>query len=105
MKFEDALSQMRLGKKITHKHLGENVYLQACRLGLMFDDSPIYDMPISIVKMKGEYQHPDMLPPLSFSQQMDLLNIYPILRDKITYPTINLLLIMSDDWIVLEEIK
>ncbi len=58
MKFEEALTQMRLGKKITEPNLGDDVYLQACRVGLM--GMPQEDMPISIVKMQGDRQHPDM---------------------------------------------
>ncbi len=60
MKFEEAITLMREGKKIAHQSLGENVYLQACRVGLMFDETPFEDRPISIVKMLGDRQHPDM---------------------------------------------
>lgn len=60
MKFEDALSLMRAGKKITHEDLEEDVYFQLCRVGLIFEDIPQDSYPLGIVKMKGDYQHVDM---------------------------------------------
>lgn len=107
MKFEEALSHMRQGKKITHESLGENVYLMACRVGFMFDDTPFEERPISIVKMLGDRQHPDM-----GSGSIDDI-VYPgtmVINPKVFenpckhghFPQLNLLLVMADDWQVIE---
>jgi hypothetical protein len=95
MKFEDALAQMRLGKKITHKLLGEDVYLMSCYLKLDYKDEKgnlIEDRHPSIVKMKGEYQYEDM-------QSGKLFD--PVCRHGL-YPQINLLLLIKDDWEIME---
>lgn len=112
MKFEDALSQMRQGKKITHPDLGEDVYLQACRIGFCFDERPVEERPISIVKMKGEVIHADM----NMGGGIDNM-LYPgtlIFKNEVLdeifkepckhgrFPQLNLLLIMSDDWEIRE---
>lgn len=92
MKFEDALIQMRQGSKITHPFLEEDVYFQACRVGIIFDDRPQDSWPISIVKMKGDRQHPDMW------QQ----NIENSCKDAFG-PQLNLFLVMSDEWEIINE--
>lgn len=96
MKFEEALAQLRLGKKITHPYCEKDVYFQGCYVTLRFIDEPIEDAKnrgMSIVKMKGETQHPDMCPPLD--ECMD-----PCKHGS--NPQIDLLLLMSDDWEVLQ---
>lgn len=70
----------------------------------MFDDTPSNERPISIVKMKGDRQHPDM----GTGGSIDDI-IYPgtlMVRDKIfenpckhgRLPQLDLFLVMSDDW-------
>jgi hypothetical protein len=76
--------------------------LMACRLGLIGVDTPLEENPISIVKMTGDKIHPDMDPRLPFHEQIDLIEKYPFLRNRLIYPTIDLPLIMSDDWEILE---
>lgn len=113
MKFEEALKELREGKKITHDLLGEDVYLAGCyitfptimnddgtELNDTFEDAKARGM--SIVIMKGDREHPDMRPRLPFIEHMELIDKYPFLKEKITYPTLNLLLIMSDEWRILE---
>ncbi len=108
MKFEDALLQMRLGKKITHPSFEKDVYFQACRVGLIFDKTPLEQRPMSIVKMKGECQHPDM----GVGGGIDDM-VYPgtlIIKDKFLdkpckhgiTPQLCLFLVMSDEWMVIE---
>jgi hypothetical protein len=89
MKFEEALTKMRNGAKIKNPFFEEDVYFQACRIGLIFDDSPKDSWPISIVKMQGDRQHIDMKP----SHRCDKHGIIPQLP---------LCLVMSDDWMVEE---
>jgi hypothetical protein len=104
MKFEEALTLMRQGKKITHSSLGENVYFQACRIGFMFDETPLEERPISIVKMFGDRQHPDMGTAGSIDDML-----YPgtlIVKPEVFkepckhghFPQLNLFLVMADDW-------
>jgi hypothetical protein len=106
MKFEDALAQMRLGKKITHKFLAEegeeNVYFMACRVSLMGEY-----MGESIVKMKGEYQHEDMMAGdpdhMCYPGTMRIREEFlekPCKHGR--FPQLNLLLLMHDDWEVIE---
>jgi hypothetical protein len=103
MKFEDALKAMREGAKIRHPYFVDDVYFQACRVGMMFDETPIQDQPISIVKMRGDYQHEDM-----GRGNIDDL-VYPgtlMIKEKYLEkpckhghaPQLNLFLVMSDDW-------
>lgn len=83
MKFEEALSAMRSGAKITHPNfLGSGVYFQACRVSMMSAGTPIELIPISIVKMKDGFQHPDMMGPRA--------------------PQLNLFLVMEDNWEIIE---
>lgn len=107
MIFEEALAEMRQGKKIRHPHFDSDVYLMACRVGFIFDDTPTSERPISIVKMRGDSQHEDM-----GSGNIDDI-VYPgtlIIKEKYlekpckhgNYPQLNLLLIMSDEWEVFE---
>jgi hypothetical protein len=107
MIFEDALAQMRLGKKITHKSLGDDVYLQACRIGFRFLEIPEDEWPIYVVKMKGECEHEDMG---SRNIDDDLIPGTLIFKDKVLdkifekpckhgkLPQLELFLIMSDAW-------
>lgn len=97
MLFEEAICALRQGALIRHPMMELDEYLMACRL-VSIGAIPIEEKPISIVKMKGEEIHPDMRPRLPFTEQMELLDKHPFLKEKITFPTINLLLIMSDDW-------
>lgn len=107
MKFEEALTKMREGAKINHPSFEENVYFMACRVGLVFFDTPLEDMPISIVKMKGDCQHIDM-----FGGAVDDM-IYPgpfqvkpeVFEKPCKHgysPQINLFLVMSDEWQIIE---
>ncbi len=99
MKFEDALAQLRLGKKITHPYFDTDVHFEACYITLKFSDETSEDAKnrgMSIVKMKGDRQHPDMgtggsleYIPREFCKHGNM-------------PQIELLLLMSDDWEVLE---
>lgn len=114
MKFEEALTAMRAGAKIRHPHWESEDYLMGCLIGLPFCE----DRHFSIVKMRGEYQHPDMYshPDLIGSQgQIDrsLGVVTRLMRegklpqpctnpDLHTYPQLNLLHIISDDWEILK---
>lgn len=124
MKFEEALQHLREGKKIRNPYFEENVYLMACRVGLIGDShTPIEEKPISIVKMKGDRQHDEMLGKMNYvakikKQLKNILtdeeykkyhNSYTEIyiakifdQDIFKYPHINLLLIMLDDWEVIE---
>lgn len=108
MNFEKALTLMRKGKKITHSSLGENVYLQACRVSFMFDDTPIEELPISIVKMLGERQHPDMgTGNIDKMFHSGTLIIKPEVFEKPCkhghFPQLDLHLVMAEDWVVINE--
>lgn len=108
MIFEDALAQMRLGKKITHPSLEEGVYFQACRVGFDFLDIPREEWPISVVKMKGEFEHEDMghrgsidddlIPGTLILKAESVKKIFekPCKHGKL--PQLELFLIMSDQW-------
>ncbi len=106
MKFEEALTALRSGAKIQHPMMEPDEYFIGCYVGLnmeMFGLPPenfneVKARGMSIAKMKGDRQHSDMKPRLPFREQMDLLDKYPFLQEKLAYPTMNLLLIMSDDW-------
>ena len=113
MKFEEALSKLREGKKIRHPHFEEDVSLVGCYVTLKtiiddegkelvdsFEDAKARG--ISITLKKGDNIHPDMYPRIPFREHVDLCEKYPFIRDKLAYPTINLLLIMSDDWVVMD---
>lgn len=94
MKFEEALSLMRGGKKITHAYLGEDVYLQACHVKFVWENTtPIEEQSISIVKMQGDRQHIDMFPNTN-------ILIEPCKHGNC--PQLNLFLVMSNDWEIVE---
>ncbi len=107
MKFEEALSALRNGKKIRHPIFPEDEYLAGCYVTLktIIDDDgkelvdsleDTKERGMSIVKMKGDRQHPDMLPK-NFPHRQPCCN-----PDLHSMPQLNLLLVMSDDWEVLE---
>lgn len=119
MKFEDALSQMRLGKKIRHPSFADDEYLSACIVGIIGDDKSFEQKDISIVKCKGDRQHDEMagvyyyvakikrqlkkiLTDDEFKKynniwtEIDIAKIFD--NDIFKYPQINLFLLMSDDW-------
>ncbi len=99
MILEEALSKMRKGKKIRISYMPEDEYYQACRVSIHPDISKpinIIEMPMSIVWMKGERQHPDM---------MHRWNPYDPETDPCKHgmlPMINLLWLMSDEWEIVE---
>jgi len=81
MKFEEALDALRYGAKIRHPSFDDDVYFMGCYVSLIgvkesFEETKARGM--SIVKMKGDKQHPEMLGP--------------------TVPTLNLFLVMADNW-------
>lgn len=109
MKFEDALTQLRAGKKITHPSFEPDVYFMACRVSLMFSETPKDEMPISIVKMQGDRQHLDMRAGGSIDNML-----YPgtlMLRPEVFeqpckhghFPQLDLYLVMADDWKLYDE--
>lgn len=115
MLFEDALKLMREGKKIRHPHWEKDEYLMACYVVLIFSEENFEEKKMSIVKMKGEFKHPDMVPHpelygLNIDQTMGKVNKLmmegkipePCSRPELhKFPQLNLLLIMSDKWEIL----
>lgn len=107
MNFEEALRLLRYcGEKIRHPSMEDDEYLMGCYVTLskMVDGKEIIDSiedaklrGMSIVKMKGDSEH-NMRNKIPFLEYVDLVEKYPYLNEKIIYPTINLLLLMSDDW-------
>lgn len=108
MKFEDALSEMKKGKKIRHPHFNTNEYLIACYVSLVtiidengkelidsFDDAKKRGM--SIVKMKGDKQHSDMTP-RNYPYRQNCCN-----PDLHSMPQLNLFSIISEDWEIVDE--
>lgn len=94
---------MRQGKKIRHPDFEPDVYFQACYVIInpLFHPEGIEPFEVvkargmSIVKMKGDFQHPDM--------GAGNLEHLPKDFDKTCkYPQLNIFLIMSDDWEVME---
>lgn len=113
MNFEEALSKLREGKKIRHPHFEEDVYLVGCYVSLKtiidddgkeladsFEESK--ERGMSITLKKGDNIHPDMYPRIPFREYVALCDKYPFIQDKLSFPTINLLLIMADDWVVMD---
>lgn len=99
MKFENALSALRVGGKIWHPGMPDDEYYMACKVSLPGLDTPIEEMPVSIVWMKAGKQHPDMLP---------RWNPYDPKTDPCKHgmmPMINLLWLMSEDWKILGGIE
>jgi hypothetical protein len=104
MKFEEALTALREGKKIRSPFFKENEYLMGCYVGL---DTELFGLPpesfeevkkrgMSIVKMQDDRQHPDMVPQ-NFPTRQPCCN-----PDLHSYPQLNLFLIMNDDWEIIE---
>ena len=104
MNFEDALAQLRIGKKITHPNFDEGIYFMGCYLSFMGER---LSDDMSIVKMRGDYQHEDM----GIGTIDDML--YPgtmIVKEEVFakpckhgyLPQIDLFLVMSDEWMVIE---
>ena len=85
MKFEEALSLMREGKKIRHPFFENDVYFKICRSGLIWCDIHLSEFPISIIKMKGDRQHEDM-----------------VTENNENFTQFPLFLIISDDWEIIE---
>jgi hypothetical protein len=108
MKFEEALAALRLGAKIHHPHMPEDEYYMACRISLRPEfiineiDAPLpppVELPMSIVWMRGDKEHPDM---------RYKWNPYDPKTDPCKHgmaPMINLLWLMSEEWKILGEIK
>jgi hypothetical protein len=106
MIFEEALKLLREGKKIRHPTFEDDVYLSGCYLTLktIIDDDgneladsleDAKERGMSIVLMKGDRQHKDMMHQNFPSEQ-------PCCNPKLhSFPQLNLFLIMSDDWEVL----
>jgi len=106
MRFEDALKELRNGKKIRHPLFEEDEYLVGCFVGIKFIEESFEEMAargMSITKMKGDLLHKDMTQRLSFLETVDLCEKYPFLQDRIINPQLNLLLVMSDDWEIYSE--
>jgi hypothetical protein len=107
MNFENAVAALRNGAKIWHPTFQDDEYLLGCYIGL---NTEILGIPsetfeeakargISIVKMKGDNQHPDMLP-RNWPNRQPCCN-----PDLHSMPQLNLLLVMSEDWEILDGIK
>lgn len=100
MKFEDALKAMRAGAKITSPFFEPDEYFQACKVGLL-GMLPSDDLPISIVKMKGVYIHPDMGMGGSVEHIPKDFDKPPCKHGN--FPQLNLLLVMRDDWEIVSD--
>lgn len=100
MKLEEALPALREGSKIRHPYFEEDVYLMGCYVSLIkfdeignvrpntpeeFEEAKSHGM--SIVKMKGDRQHPDMSPKLDFTS----------LKSP-HYPCISIFILTDDNW-------
>lgn len=107
MIFEEALAHLRLGKKIRHPDWSEDVFLAGCYVTLktmvdyngkeLIDDiEEAKKRGMSIIKCKGDYQHIDMFS-RNFPDRQPCCN-----PDLHSYPQLNLFLVMSEDWEVLE---
>jgi hypothetical protein len=137
MIFEEALKLMREGKKITHKFLGEDVYLSGCYITfktIIDDDGKEWvdsfedakERGMNIIKCKGDSESHEMwgisyyvakikrqLKKIlteedykkyhNFYTEMDIAEIFD--NDIFKFPQLNLLLIMSDDWKIYEDLK
>ncbi len=105
MKFENALTAMREGKKIRHPFMPDDEYYAACYVklptikdddGNILEDINYKERGMNIVWVKGAFQHPDMRPH-NWPNKQPCCN--PALHD---FPQLNLFLIMSDDWETIE---
>lgn len=106
MIFEQALSALRKGKKITHPRFDPDVYLMACYLTLKYDPDDTFEKAqergMSIVKMRGDVAHEDM-----GSGNIDNI-VYTgtlIIEEHLEkpckhgyFPQLNLFLLISDEW-------
>ena len=99
MIFEEALCELRKGKKIRHPNMPKDEYLMGCyvRIDPMFDPNGVYllERPVnmSIVKMIGDCQHRDMRP--TFEECVN-----PCKHGSI--PQICIFLLMCDEWEVID---
>lgn len=100
MKFEEALKQMREGKKIRHPSFEDDIYFQACFVSLVGLEEALEEKKarsMSIVKMKGDRQHPDMQP--TFKECMN-----PCKHGST--PQISIFLLMADNWdVIIEKLR
>lgn len=102
MNFEEALAALRAGAKIWHPGMPEDEYYMACRIVLnthltILDN--MHEMPMSIVWMKADKEHPEMRPQW---------NPYDPKTDPCKHgmaPMMNLLWVMSEGWKILDSIK
>lgn len=113
MKLEDALTALRAGAKIYHPSMEKNEYFIGCYHALpdFYDDEGNLvtetfeqkkERGMFITKMIDEKVHPDMCNRLSFKKYMELIDEFPFLQEKLAFPTINLLWLMSDAWEIKE---
>lgn len=127
MLFEEALQALRQGKKIRHPHFKDDVYLMGCYISILGDPEDNFEKAkergMSIVKMKGDRQADEMSGMSSyvakikrqlkqilteedykkyhnFYTEMEISKIFD--NDIFVYPQLNLLLVMSDDWEIME---
>lgn len=121
MQFEEALKLMREGAKITHPIFEDDEYFEGCYIGLpsYYDDNgnlveDTFEQQkqrgMSIVKMKGDRQHPDMG---NMGGGIDSM-CYPgtfIIKEEFMKPSckhgnmpqLNLFLVMSVEWKIWEK--
>lgn len=126
MKFEVALAALREGAKIWHPTFADDEYLVACRVSFIHDAIPFEGRPISIVRMKGDRQHDNMAGKLNYVAKIQhelkkilteedfkkyYKNLYTEIEiskifdeDVFRFPQLNLFLVMSDDWKILNEL-
>ena len=125
MIFEKALKALRTGKKIRHPSFEKDEYLTACRVGFIYGNTtPDHEKPISIVRIKDGRQHDSMAGKLNYvakikrelknilieedykkyhrdlGTEIEISKIFD--EDVFKYPQLNLLLIMADDWEIIE---
>lgn len=90
MILEEALKLMREGKKIRHPLFEDDEYLMGCYVtipGMSYEDAKRNG--ISVVKMKGDCQHPDMRPKFN--------------ADSFPHaPCICIFLLTADNWEVID---
>ncbi len=96
MKFEEALAQLREGKKIKHPSFPNDEYLMGCYITIpkdIFDEE--IEKKISIVRMIKDKVHPHMKGSKSIFPNCENHDLHQ-------YPQLNLLTIMCDDWEIIE---
>ena len=92
MTFEEALTALRSGAKIWHPGMPDDEYYMGCKVGMIPIEAFAEDLPISIVWMKGDLEHPDMRP---------MWNPFDPSTDPCKHgmsPMINLLWLLSEGW-------